>query len=85
MNMIFKALETQPQTLKMLDLDSPAIKLICEVLRNHTAAWPQEAGEEFEALFLTQSAGHGVQALLYYQLKSRSEWLTWPARLRESL
>ena len=60
-------------------------ELACRVLRGAPGAWPFSFGAELQSRFLQSTYRHGVQALLYAQLRSSDWWDAWPSDLRQAL
>ena len=65
--------------------DSSLQELACRVLRGDSSNWPFSFAVETQSRFLVYTSGHGVQPLLYAQLRSSDAWDGWPLRLREAL
>src|SRR2546426_3871272 len=64
----------------------PALEdLVCRLLCGTSSAWPFSSAAELHSRFLEYTNRHGVQALLYVQLRRTPAWASWPSDLRQAL
>lgn len=59
--------------------------LVCHLLCGGSSAWPFSSPAELQSQFLQYTNRHGVQPLLYVQLRPSAAWGSWPSDLRQAL
>ena len=59
--------------------------LVCRVLGGVSSDWPFSSDAELQSAFLEYTNRHGVQPLLYVQLRPSAAWEGWPSDLRRAL
>ena len=59
--------------------------LVCRLLCGLSSAWPFSSAAELQSQFLQYTNRHGVQPLLYAQLRPSAAWASWPSDLRQTL
>lgn len=59
--------------------------LVCRLLSGVSSDWPFSSDAELQSWFLEYTNRHGVQPLLYVQLRSSPAWGGWPSDLRQAL
>jgi hypothetical protein len=59
--------------------------LVCRLLCGVSSAWPFSVAVEVQSEFLEYTNRHGVQPLLYVQLRPSPAWESWPSDLRQAL
>ena len=59
--------------------------LVCRLLCGVSSAWPFSSADEHQSRFLEYTNRHGVQPLLYVQLRQSPAWGGWPSDLRQAL
>jgi hypothetical protein len=64
----------------------PALEgLVCRLLCGVSSDWPFSSDAEVQSSFLDYTNRHGVQALLYVQLRPSPAWEGWPSDLCQAL
>ena len=59
--------------------------LVCRLLSGVSSDWPFSPDAELQSWFLEYTNRHGVQPLLYVQLRPSPAWGGWPSDLRQAL